>query len=337
MKNNKWFKLIRKRRGAVSVIAAFSIIFILIIAAFVIDFGLSYLKTAHMQNSADSASLAAASLLPVSYNDTYGIQDVNQKALEYLEKNDITEEDYTINVQLNLGANNLYSSVTVDIDKHERLYIAPVIGVTHLDVSREATAQISPAIGIGNVVPLSITKELMDYAKATGQTQHLELKLGASDIDVLFGAFGALDLDGTAGGGSSLYSEWLENGFQGILYVGQQLPVEPGNMSNPTMAAFTERYDSCTHFPSSGGCTIDHYVETCPRVVIVPVITYIDSHEIVIEGFCAFIIEDCAGQGVNSIITGSFVRDIIVNGQGSIDDVLGGSNDFGLYAITLID
>ena len=290
-----------------------------------------------MQNSADSASLAAASVLPVAYNDTYGIQDVNQKALEYLAKNDITEERYTIDVQLNLGITNQYTSVTVVIDKHEELYIAPVIGVTHLDVTRQATAQISPAIGIGNVVPLSITKEYMDYAKANGQTQHLELKLGASDEDVLNGAFGALDLDGSPGGGSNLYTEWLMNGFQGLLYVGQELPVEAGNMSNPTMSSFNDRYDRCDHFPSSGGCTINHYVETCPRVVIVPVITYIDSHEIVIEGFCAFIIEDCAGQGVNSIVTGSFVRDIVVNGQGAIDDVLGGSNDFGLYAITLID
>lgn len=336
MRKFKVLKVIKNNHGAAPVITALAIVFLLIAAAFVIDFGITYLKTASLQNAADSASLAAASLLPVSYDDTSGIQEVKQKAIEYIDKNDIAE-DYTADIQLNLGENNLYTSVSVSINEKAKMFIAPVIGVTHLDVMRTATAQVSPAISVSNVVPLSITEEFLSQAKSSGTTQHLELKLGASDEDVLQGAFGALDLDGNVGGGANDYSDWLKNGYQGTLRIGQQLPVETGNMSNPTMDAFQKRYDKCTHYPSDGGCTIEHFTDSCPRVVIVPVISYDSPHQVTIKGFSAFVIENCAGQGNNSIITGSFVSDILVNGDGSLDDPLGGSADYGIYAITLIE
>jgi Flp pilus assembly protein TadG len=340
MKSKNLLQMISDSRGAISIIMIVALVILLIIAAFVIDFGLVYLRTADIQNASDSAALAAASLLPVEYGDNSAIQDVNQKAIEYLEKNGVSGEDYTIDVQLNLGANNLYTSVTVDVYKQEKLFIAPVIGITHLDVNRTATAQISPTISVTGVVPLSMEKEYLESAKASGLTDNLTLKYAASDEEVYMGAFGAIDLDGVVGGGANDYNDRLEYGYQGSLKIGQVLPVEPGNMSNPTKDGIEYRMDLCTHYPPNG-CTAEHYVETCPRVVIVPVVTYTfekkQTKEVTIVGFTVFLIEEVKGQGNKSEVIGSFLKDIVVNGEGSLDDYIGGSYDFGVYSISLID
>ena len=332
MKSFKRLQPITNERGAVAVVTAIALVVLLIAAAFVTDLGLAYLSAAELQNAADSAALAAASLLPADHGDSAALEDIEEEALAYLEKND-NGWSYTADVQAHIGGNNQYTSVTVSISQSVPLYIAPVIGIDHIDLSRSATAQISPTLKTSHMVPLSITEEYLSDAIASGETRHLELKLGASNHDVHAGAFGAIDLDGSMSGGAQVYADWLANGYEGDLYVGQQLPVEPGNMSNPTMTAFTARYNSCTH----GGCTINDYVEDCPRVVIVPVITYVNAHTVTIKGFAAFIIEDCAGQGHNSIITGSFIKELPVNGTGSLDDGLGSDVDFGVYSITLIE
>lgn len=326
--------MIKEHNGSVPIIMALVFIVLLVIAAFVIDFGLVYLRTADMQNASDSAALAAASLLPVENGGS--VTAVEQKAKEYLALNGINEDDYTIDVQLNLSTNNLYyTSVTVVVHKQEQLYIAPVIGVSNLNVSRTATAQISPAIGVRNVVPLSVTKEYLESAKASGATENLELKLGASDDDVYSGAFGPLYLEGSSGG-ANIHEDWLKYGYQGILKVGQILDVNTGNMSNPTNRGVDYRIDLCTHYPTEG-CTVDQYVGTCPRIVTIPVITYNSAHEVTIKGFAAFILEGCAGQGNKCYVYGSFLNDLVVNGEGSLDDEIGGPNDFGLYSISLID
>jgi Flp pilus assembly protein TadG len=322
---------ITNERGAIAVVTALVLVVLLLATAFVTDFGLAYLSAAELQNAADSAALAAASLLPTDVGDSAAMDEIEEVALDYLEKNG-NGWSYTADVKPEIGGNNQYTSVTVSISRSVPLYIAPVIGIDHVQITRSATAQISPTIETSHMVPLSITEEYLTQAMDSGETQHLKLKFGASSDDVYKGAFGAIDLDGSGGGGASDYEEWLANGYEGKLYVGLQLPVETGNMSNPTMSGFEDRYNSCMH----GGCTISDYVEDCPRVVIVPVITYDDAHTVTIEGFTAFVIEKCDGQGKNSIITGSFIKELPVTGTGSLDDGLGSNIDFGVYSITLI-
>lgn len=332
MNNNyKWLNKIKEERGATAVITAILLVCLLIATALVIDFGITYIRTAELQNAMDSASLAAASTLPIESGNTARVQEAKQKAIDYAAKNHIEGLKYE-DIELNLGENNLYSSISISQSRKVDLHFAPVIGIKHIDVNRSATAGVKPIIRIKNAVPLSITQEYLSEAKSSGQTQHLDLKVGASNDDVYQGAFGVLDLDG-GGGGASDYKDWLENGFPDSISVGEQLDIEPGNMSGDTMKAFQDRYDLCTH---AGGCTIDHYVEGCPRIVIVPVITYDNAHQVTVQGFSAFIIEECQGQGVDSIITGSFLKDLLVQSIGSINNNAG-NIDFGVYAITLIE
>ena len=321
--------LIHDEEGATIVIVAFSFTTLLIIAALVIDIGIAYYKSAEIENAADASALAAGQQLPVDANDSAAILRIKHKAIEYATKNGIANLR-TSNVELIGLVNGYYTELNIAIDTHEQTSFAKVIGVDSLDLFRSAKVKITPTRKVSDAVPLSIDKTKMDAYLASGQTTHLALKFGGGGGST--GAFGAIDLDGVKGGGANDYEMWLAYGYTSELSVGEQLyPVESGNMASPTNSALNIRYNSCTHFTDSGGCTIDHYNVNCPRVVKAPVIEYDGSRNARIRGFAAFVLEPLSGSGY---IYGSFVK-MVVPGAPSETVEVGDVLDYGLYNVKL--
>ena len=325
----KIFLMRRRRKGSSTVIVALSMTVILIIAAFVIDLGTCYFEASSLQNGVDAAALAAGSKLPAAVGDNIAIDNIRRTITQYLEKNGITE---TPDIEPDNPVNGNYTSITVSVTAQVYTTFAKILGIEKISVKRSATSQISPSTEMKGIVPLSVDSDYFHNALASGQTEHVTLKFGATTG--IQGSFGAVDLNGTNGGGANDYSCNLLNGYSGVIKVGQVLPVESGNMSGPTFDAFWSRYDSCNHFSGEGGCTVDHFVDDCPRVVPIPIVQYLDSKTVKVCGFAAFILEAGTGNGTQSTVTGSFVNMAV--GTGSYDaGGLGGADDFGVYTVHL--
>jgi hypothetical protein len=103
-------------------------------------------------------------------------------------------------------------------------------------------------------------------------------------------------------------------------------------MAGPTAAGFNARYSQCSHFPDDGGCTAEHYEPHCPRVIKVPVVTYVPGKNVKIVGFAAFVLEGQADSS-NDTITGSYVDMVTIGSSGG--DSTGTADDYGVYSLML--
>jgi hypothetical protein len=298
--------------------------------AFVLDLGSAYVTGVELQNAVDSAALAASSMLPINTSSLSGMTEAKDTAIEYAEKNNVTtlaREDITFI----RGDGDYYIGVTVQAKEVVEMTVAKTIGIHTIDMVKDATVRISPASSVIGAAPISIEKDFFLSMVEAGTTKHLVLKYGANDEEVQNGAFGALDLDG-GGGGSKDYEEWLANGYPYELKANDGfVTVETGNMSGATLDGFTSRYNKCTHYPYIGGCNVDQFVPSCPRVAPIPVVTYVDKHKVKIWGFAAFVFEAVDGNGKDSRITGSFVYNIMAPGAAYHEDVDYSDYDFGVY------
>ena len=325
-------RFFKNEQGSNIVIIALSMTAVLIMAAFVIDLGAAYVKTADVQTAADAAVMAAGLQLPVAINDTVKQSSVTATVLEYLNKNGISDTS-GVNVYFAETANDNYMRIGVDVPAVSPTAFAKIIGVDEVTFTRGAEARTIPTTSLNDLVPLSAREDVLNAIIANGTTEHIILKYGKKTEEVVQGAFGAIDLDGVKGGGANDYGSWLANGYQGDLTVGMVLPVEPGNMEGPTHTGISTRFNACTHFQSHGGCTAEHYVSDCPRVMKVPVVEYIDTHEVRIVGFAAFIIEDYTTYADKGYVIGTYVD--MVNIGASKGDLTGAAENFGVYSLTL--
>lgn len=167
------------------------------------------------------------------------------------------------------------------------------------------------------------------------------LKINKQNDDIInlgAGNFGALDLDGASGGGANDYRNRLINGYEGTLRIGDEASIiipESGNMVGPTNDGLEARLNACTHSPK---CTIDHYVNECPRIVIVPVY---EVHEMQnankvktmkVVGFAAFLLYDSSEGSESGVIKGYFLDDVTISGDSDPS-----ATNYGTYAVKLIE
>ena len=327
----KWRTRAAAEDGATATIVAISLTMMLTFMAFVADLGLAYVKTAQVQTAADAAVMAAGLSLPVACDDTVKQTAMRSTALEYLAKNGIASDGVSITFTHESGDN--YTGIEVTVPASSETGFARIIGVDEITFRRTAEARTVPTASLSDLVPLSVQQETLDALLAAGTTEHIVLKYGKKTGDVVQGAFGALDLDGVNGGGANDYCSWLSYGYSGKLSIGDSLPVETGNMSGPTLTGVTQRYNACTHFASDGGCTKDHYVAGCPRVMKVPVVIYTSSKQVRIVGFAAFVLEDYTTYASKGYVVGSYVD--MVNIGSYYGDLTGTADSYGVYSLTL--
>ncbi len=316
-------------KGSTLIIITLIFTSLMIITALIVDLGIAYYKTAELENAVDASALAAGQLLPIKEDNQTAILAIKNKAIEYATKNSITNITQS-NVVLSNKVNGYYTQLKITVPTQLETSFAKIVGVNFINISRNATVKLSPVKQVGDVVPMSITKTNLDASIANNSTTHLALKVGGGDGTT--GAFGAIDLDGVKGGGANDYNLWLTYGYTTALSAGEQIyPVETGNMAGPTNSALIQRYNSCTHFPSEGGCTLNHYSANCSRIVKVPVVEYINKHSIKIRGFAAFVLEPFTNSGY---VYGSFIK-MVISGPVSDNLEFGDALDYGLYSAKL--
>ncbi len=327
-------RLKKEERGDSIIIVALAMTALLGMTATVTDLGTAYVKTAQTQTAVDAAVMAAGLKLPIISTDATAVVEATAIAREYLGKNGVDDPE---NASVVLGelSGGKYHSIDVTMAATSETYFAKVFGIEEISFSRAAQARVVPCTALSDLVPLSIEESTLSEMIASGSTQHAILKYGSNEEEVVDGAFGAIDLDGVKGGGANDYTSWLANGYEGKLSIGTVLPVEDGNMTGPTVSGIATRYNSCTHYPSMGGCTIAHYEADCPRVMKIPVITYTDAqHKYVkVVGFAAFVLEDYSTYVDEGCVIGSYVN--MVNIGAADGDLTGTAPSFGVYSLVL--
>lgn len=337
--------------GSVVVLVAIALTALLGLCAIVTDIGLMYAQKAHLQNSVDAAALAGVQELP---NDPTAAA---QKAGNYAAQNGVS------NVTVEFGANN--TKIIVSATQQVPTYFARILGITEEQISVTAKAIMVPPTKLAGAVPLSIQEQDLAYGqryvlKSGGGSGTLSWYFDenvnnkakkadgtSSDTSGTSGWYGALELSGT---GANTYEVDLANGYQGILYVGQIVDVEHGNMSGPTEDAINTRLSRDTCEPHN---TFSNYRRDAPEIIYVPIVRIISENgssvqQVQIVGFAAFFLEGVAGNGNDSVITGWFIRTFAPNGKvtSSLTDLQntenamesgGSSIDFGLYTPKLIE
>lgn len=325
-------KIYSEQRGSVSMITALFMAVLIGIAGFTLDKGVYYSEGAKLQNSLDSATLAASMELPASSVHSASWTLAENKAITYASLNsfEITRDDLEPIYENDNSENQIIGIRAAKTVTVEYSFIK-VLGIDSATVTRTSSAGLSPVGGVRGVVPLCISATGLSEAIASGVIEGLTIKC-STDSDLIgidphtaSGWFGAVRIDGS---GASEYCELLANGYNGILTVGQVLDMENGNMSGPTMDGFTTRVSRC-----KDGCTADSYLRDCPRLVYVPVIDVLPGKQLKIVSFAAFFLESCGGNGNNSYIKATYIKGVSLP-----NSTVGKSGqDFGLYVNKLLD
>lgn len=318
-------KLAGEETGAALVMVALLMVAMLGFSAFVVDFGMAYVEVSRLQNALDSAALAAVQELPSK--DKSAAVSV---AIEFASANGYTIDASNIVFDSKgEGAAERYTGITLTSQIDVKYFLAPLIGVGTGPVQRTASSEVETLGGLSGLVPLCITSEDLAYVIAESKTEDITLKFDASkDFEFLLsgdvpGWYGAVRFPGDSG--ATDYKHNLADGYGDVVSVGDIIAAEHGVMTGPTKSAFNERFDRCTH----GGCTVDNYVEGCPRIVFMPVIELVDGKDFKVVGFVSFILEPSSGGK----IVGSYLREITVSGSTSEE----AADDYGVYVGKLIN
>ncbi|MFA5635231.1 MAG: TadE/TadG family type IV pilus assembly protein [Anaerovoracaceae bacterium] len=322
----------RDEGGSALILMTIGLSVMLTMAALVVDVGIAYCHGSRLQNAADAAVFAGGRLLPAAEGDIDKQSAIEDQIREYLTKNEISMDEIA-SIDFTDSINGAYYGLHLSLNTQSQTGFARVLGVDNIPVDKQAGVKVRPSLSADDVVPVSVVKDELDLLLDQGQTEHIILKFGGGDGSN--GAFGAINLSGVKGGGANQYSNWIVNGYTTEITIGEKMyPIEPGNMAGPTSKAFDDRYSSCTHFPEEGGCTSQQFEPACRRVVKIPVIEYIDNHNVQIVGFAVFVLEDCYANGNNGEVQGSYVEAVI---SGTADYYADADleREYGAYCLTL--
>lgn len=308
----KIFKRIRSEKGSALVLVAAAMVGLAGMAALVIDVGQMYIDRAEIAKALDCAVLAGTQHLPEN------AELALDTAERYAQLNGLSPEEYEF------GISNADHTLSGQAHRRVLFHFARILGHEAGEVAARAAARVAPVTSVTGIVPFGVLEN--DFA--FGQLVILKEGAGENDFN---GWFGALRLGGN---GARVYEQNIKEGYQGTIAVGDIIPVEPGNMSGPTCRGVEHRIDQCRHSPQ---CTIHSYVESCSRLIMVPMVRIVDAnhgahpHSVEVVGFAAFLINRYTGHGQDNQVEGAFVRYVAPG------ETTGEAADYGLYSAYLCE
>lgn len=305
MQKHKGKALFDNHKGTSIVLVALFLTVLLLIAALVLDFGRAYIDKSKLSAGADAAALAGAQRL------TEGAVSARAEAVSYAAKNDI---DTYISTPVVVDGGK---SIEVTAEKEVQTYFAKLAGYGMLPVKVKAKAVIGAIVGIRGARPFAVEAVSIEYG-----TQ-ITLREGAGSG--VRGYYGFLDY-GPRGGGARNLREDILDGYDGLLKVGDEVETKTG-VNNSTLSAVDDLIDECNHTPL---CTFSSYHPDCPRIIVVPVVEFIDHNTVRIKGFATFFLEGYTNHGGHAEIKGRFIE---YRTAGEIDPYASG---YGLRGVKLV-
>jgi len=297
---------VKNEKGIAMVMVVFVMVVIIGFAALAVDFGNAAVRKSRLQNACDAAALAGA------YEWAHeGESDVISESEDIFEIN-ISDnisvpvawsEDGSAKIHAEASMNNGEHTVTVKGKEIIDTYLASLIGMDEIEINAEAVAIYGPA--------RSIEEGLRPFAIDDEEDHSLGTNIDLVADDGITGNYYFLRPDGQ---GTSDLEDAILIGSTIKYSVGDTISTEPGSPSNPVGGFVTDLIDDCE---ISSDSYIDHNIDghkdTCPRIIICPLIDYDTfgggtSDEVLITGFVSiFINEVYDGYVINE--TGIIVRD----------------------------
>jgi hypothetical protein len=294
--------------GAVIVFFVAILTVLLGITAFVVDIGFLKWQERHLQNTADAASLAGAR----EYIDgTPTLVNIKKIVDEYVLLNGVivTEvESVTLN---NVDSPN-NNTVTVVLKGKRQLFFGKIFGYHDSSIRVKATAIAAPISGISGLIPFTIT-EARFTSLSQGQLFHLY-----KEIDGSAGNWGTINFEPPGSAGQKKLKEWTENGYDGVINIGDNISTSPGAGLN------SSNWDSIVEKRADNG-----------DILIIPIVTSISpsgtSTPMPVIGFAALSLTKIVGQGSKIELHATFIDTIEI---GEVDPTAPG---FKLQGLRLIE
>lgn len=299
---------IKNKRGNSSIILLFMITAIIGLMTFTVDAGLLYFEKNKLQNTVDSAALAAVS----AYAE--GREKMLEEAYKYSGLNGVPAE------KLNIDISENKRRVTVTAGKPVALYFARIFNKSGEDIDVKAAAVTGPVSSAKGIRPLGVEEQGFVY----GETYTLKHGGGGGTT----GNYGAIALGGT---GASNYRNNLINGYNvRSIKVGDELETETGNMDGSTYDGIKNLLDSDLN---EHGDDLSQLEVNCPRLIKIPIIDYFGAGRSTVKvvGFAAFFLDDVEKINGKTEITGRFVKRV---GEGEIDE---SGEGYGLFGTKLVE
>lgn len=299
-------------KGSLTLVVMFLVAGLTFSAALVVDLGLFYYTRTQLARAADAAVLAGVQHLP---GDGLAASVVAQ---EYVERNGCPKEL----AQVTVASDGM--SIRVALEKEIPYSFGRLFGQQAKLVTAQSAAVIGSVKALTGAVPFGVEQHNFEYGK-----QYI-LKRGAGQAGSYKGNFGALALGGK---GAAVYRDNMMHGYPDVLELGAIVPTEPGNVSGPTSQGVAYRINQ------DPLATWENYRLDSPRIIKVPVIKYLEQQgrtSAQVVGFAAFFLEGVGGSGHNNYVVGRFLKMMVSNDSGSIDESGSSGTDFGLYSYKLV-
>ncbi len=326
-------RILKNKDGSVMILTAISLVALLGFAALAIDVGAMYTAKNQLQAAVDSAALAGASGLIVNDNGATATTRANQFAgLNNCINLPVAAPNATVTVSFPVA-----SRIRVDAVRPMNLYFARVLGINTANITAFAEAELAGLVGAGHMRPWAIP----DLNYIPGQLVLLKAgAIGAPSTNTSF--YYAVDfpplgydIENPTGDpltGTSVYNDWIYNGYNDWVYIDQWLQVEPGNMQ-ADIKAVNDLIDLDPTASWTGDGFYSPFGSDSPRVITVALydplaIPPSGRSAVQVEAFAEFFLSDVMehkgydavyGEYDKGDVFGYFIRDLAegVPGTGS--------------------
>lgn len=203
-------------------------------AAFTVDLGQGWMKRRSMVTATDSAALAAAQAYAENTSDGCGVE-----APGYLADN-VSDAQLQSCQRFDGGNDDGVEYVTVEANRPVDYIFGPIIGFDGIDAYSTTSVQVQGAsIVSGGLRPFGICSAFLDGLSPTPEPNNgvqYVIEYGRTDqagpcsSDVP-GNWSVLDFNGGSNPQGEI-NEWVENGYDGEVVIGEWYEGNPGSYSN---------------------------------------------------------------------------------------------------------
>ena len=276
--------------------------------ALTIDVGSWFREQRQAQATADAAALAGAQALPTDPSQAMTL------AQQYGTANGGGIAAGAITFRSDYQPND---TVVVSVKRTAPGFFARLFSIASVDVHANAAARAGVPEQVNGVAPIVVNKLHPMLSGPGCPCFHTETTLPLGK-DGAPGAFGLIRLDPNANNGVPNLADWIQNGFDGYLGLGDYNS-DPGAKfnSNPVESALSARLGTELLFPvydtlTGGGSNAVYDV----------------------IGWVAFHLDSFDARGNSGTLTGYFTRVIWDGLQSSVNKHL---PDFGVYSVSLVN